>query len=142
MSASPSSGGGTFGAATSAHRLSTRVISVSRHAPVVSSAARHVATQQHVAGLGQRRAPGASHGQSVIGGILDTTIYGNSISEDTISLAAAVSDLPSESPVSLVTSHAPTQVSNQSSQGPNILPEEEAYLSSTKQQEYSLRLQQ
>ncbi|EMT71666.1 hypothetical protein FOC4_h10017102, partial [Fusarium odoratissimum] len=129
MSASPSSGGGTFGAATSAHRLSTRVISVSRHAPVVSSAARHVATQQHVAGLGQRRAPGASHGQSVIGGILDTTIQGNSISEDTISLAAAVSDLPSESPVSLVTSHAPTQVSNQSSQGPNILPEEEAYLS-------------
>ncbi|KAF5263757.1 hypothetical protein FOXYS1_5490 [Fusarium oxysporum] len=128
MSASPSSGGGTFGAATSAHRLSTRVISVSRHAPVVSSAARHVATQQHVAGPGQRRAPGASHGKSVIGGILDTTIQGNSISEDTISLAAAVSDLPSESPVSLVTSHAPTQVSNQSSQGPNILPEEEVYL--------------
>ncbi|EGU78255.1 hypothetical protein FOXB_11228 [Fusarium oxysporum f. sp. conglutinans Fo5176] len=128
MSASPSSGGGTFGAATSAHRLSTRVISVSRHAPVVSSAARHVATQQHVAGPGQRRAPGASHGESVIGGILDATIQGNSISEDTISLAAAVSDLPSESPVSLVTSHAPTQVSNQSSQGPNILPEEEAYL--------------
>ncbi|KAH7189760.1 hypothetical protein BKA60DRAFT_602242 [Fusarium oxysporum] len=128
MSASPSSGGGTFGAATSAHRLSTRVISVSRHAPVVSSAARHVATQQHVAGPGQRRAPGASHGQSVIGGILGATIQGNSISEDTISLAAAVSDLPSDSPVSLVTSHAPTQVSNQSSQGPNILPEEEAYL--------------
>ncbi|KAF4950056.1 hypothetical protein FGADI_8502 [Fusarium gaditjirri] len=78
MSASPSSGGGTIGAAPSSHRLSTRVC---------DNCIRH-----------------------------------------TISLAAAVSDLPSESPESLVTSHTPTQVGNQSSQGPNILPEEEAYL--------------
>ncbi|KAH7153816.1 hypothetical protein DER46DRAFT_627795 [Fusarium sp. MPI-SDFR-AT-0072] len=130
MSATPSSGGGTFGAATSAHRLSTRVISVSRHAPVVSSAARHVATQQHDAGPGQRRAPGANHGQSVIerGGLLEATVQGGSVSEGTVSLAVAVTDLPSESPETLVTSHALTQVSNQSSQGPHILPEEEAYL--------------
>ncbi|TXC02668.1 hypothetical protein FocTR4_00015682 [Fusarium oxysporum f. sp. cubense] len=160
MSASPSSGGGTFGAATSAHRLSTRVCdncirfvdpastlgtAVSDKSPSCSSKVRCDLGQPSCTRCLERgktcsysttrRRPGPAPGSGRQPRAIrnrrhseDTTIQGNSISEDTISLAAAVSDLPSESPVSLVTSHAPTQVSNQSSQGPNILPEEEAYL--------------
>ncbi|KAF5603950.1 uncharacterized protein FSUBG_7048 [Fusarium subglutinans] len=50
----------------------------------------------------------------------------DSILEGTTSSVPVVTDLPSESPDTLVTSHAST--GNQSTQSLNILPEEEAYL--------------
>ncbi|KAI1064328.1 hypothetical protein LB506_008014 [Fusarium annulatum] len=144
MSASPSSGGGTSGAAPSAHRLSTRVCDncirskvrceMIRHFPVPSTdatgltAARHAATLRRVVGQGQLLAPVGPHGQSVIerGGILETTQQADSILEDITFSVPVVSDLPSETPETPVTSH--TSIDNRSTQNLNILPEEETYL--------------
>ncbi|KAG7404754.1 hypothetical protein Forpe1208_v015442 [Fusarium oxysporum f. sp. rapae] len=162
MSATPSSGGGTFGAATSAHRLSTRVCdncirfvdpastlgtTASDKSPSCSSKVRCDLGQPSCTRCLERgktcsysttrRRPGPTPGSGRQSRAIrnrerrhseEATVQGGSVSEDTVSLAVAVTDLPSESPETLVTSHAPTQVSNQSSQGPHILPEEEAYL--------------
>ncbi|KAG4258889.1 hypothetical protein FPRO03_13355 [Fusarium proliferatum] len=156
MSASPSSGGGTSGAAPSAHRLSTRVCDNcirfvdpasilgttasdnrrasalksddSRHARGAWTAAKYVATLRRVVGQGQLLAPVGPHGQSVIerGGILETTQQADSILEDITFSVPVVSDLPSETPETPVTSH--TSIGNRSTQNLNILPEEETYL--------------
>ncbi|RBA21732.1 hypothetical protein FPRO05_00081 [Fusarium proliferatum] len=155
MSASPSSGGGTSGAAPSAHRLSTRVCDNcirfvdpasilgttasdnrrasalksddSRHARGAWTAAKYVATLRRVVGQGQLLAPVGPHGQSVIErGILETTQQADSILEDITFSVPVVSDLPSETPETPVTSH--TSIGNRSTQNLNILPEEETYL--------------
>ncbi|KAF5253143.1 hypothetical protein FANTH_1974 [Fusarium anthophilum] len=167
MSVSPSSQSGTFGAAASTHRLSTRVCDncirskvrceIIRQFPVTSTDAAgrgkicsysttrrrpgpapgsgRVPRATREAGNRERRYPGKRRLLTVqasrylitrFGDIEEATLQADSILEDTTSSVPGVSDLPSESPDTLVTSHAST--GNQSTQSLNILPEEESYL--------------
>ncbi|KAF4440222.1 hypothetical protein F53441_12364 [Fusarium austroafricanum] len=128
MAASPSSGGGTFGSGTSSHRLNIRAISVSHRALVALNVARYALTLRHVVGLGRLRALGEDHAQLKVYVVEKGDILCRSIFEDAASLAVAASDIPSDSPETLITSHPSLPISNRSSQNLNILAEEEAYL--------------
>ncbi|KAH7240217.1 uncharacterized protein BKA55DRAFT_118125 [Fusarium redolens] len=145
MSASPSSGSGTFGTAHSAQRLSTRVCDNCIRSKVrcdlgQPSCSRCLERGKTCSYSTTRRrpgpAPGSGRGSRATRGVRsrgrrhsdEATSHGYSVSEDTVSLVPAASDIPSESPETIVTSHASTQASNQSSQRLSFLLEEEAYL--------------
>ncbi|RBQ74248.1 hypothetical protein FVER14953_20363 [Fusarium verticillioides] len=142
MSASPSSGGGTFGAVPS-HRLSTRVCDNCIRSKVrcdlgQPSCSRCLSRGKICSYSTTRRRPGPAPGSGRAPRATrntrnrerrhsgEATWQADLILEDDDSSVPIVSDLPSESPDTLVTSHAST--ASQSAQPPIISPEEEAYL--------------
>ncbi|KAF5572706.1 glutathione-S-transferase [Fusarium pseudoanthophilum] len=123
MSASPSSGGGTFGAAPS-HRLSTRVCdNCIRFVDPASTLGTTVSDNRRASA---QKSDTSRHLITPFYDIEEDTLQADSILEDDVSSIPIVSDLPTESPDTLATSH--TSTGSQLTQGPNILPEEEAYL--------------
>ncbi|RKL38366.1 hypothetical protein BFJ72_g7175 [Fusarium proliferatum] len=157
MSASPSSGGGTSGAAPSAHRLSTRVCdNCIRFVDPASILGTTASDNRRASALNYsttRRRPGPAPGSgraprairnrerrhsgksrqltiqasryliTRFEDIEETTQQADSILEDITFSVPVVSDLPSETPETPVTSH--TSIGNRSTQNLNILPEEE-----------------
>ncbi|CCT75046.1 uncharacterized protein FFUJ_11125 [Fusarium fujikuroi IMI 58289] len=161
MSESPSSGGGTSGAAPSAHRLSTRVCDNCIRSKVrcdlgQPSCSRCLDRGKTCSYSTTRRRPGPAPGSgraprairnrerrhsgksrqltiqasryliTRFEDIEEATQQADSILEDIASSVPVVSDLPSETSETPVTSH--TSIGNQSTQSLNILPEEETYL--------------
>ncbi|KLO91805.1 uncharacterized protein LW93_14699 [Fusarium fujikuroi] len=121
MSASPSSGGGTSGAAPSAHRLSTRVCD-----NCIRSKVRCDLGQPSCSRCLDRGKTSSRYLITRFEDIEEATQQADSILEDIASSVPVVSDLPSETSETPVTSH--TSIGNQSTQSLNILPEEETYL--------------